>query len=45
MNVEVLMSNPFFVRLCQQGSPESLEMLKSGLSDSVKDSIEFVIKG
>lgn len=45
MNIEVLMSNPFFVSLCQQGNLEYLEMLKSGLSNSFEESVEFLIKG
>ena len=44
MNIEVLMSNPFFVSSCEQGNLEYLEMLKKALSDSFDESIEFVVK-
>lgn len=44
MNIEVLMSNPFFVRCCKNGDREYLEMLKEGLSKSFDESVEFVIK-
>ena len=45
MNIEVLMSNPFFVRMCNDRNTEYLKMLKSGLSDSFDKSIEFTIEG
>ena len=44
MNIEVLMSNPFFVSRVQLGQDEHLRMLKQGLSDSFDESIEFVLK-
>ena len=44
-NIEVLMSNPFFVRACEEGNVEYLEALKKGLCESFDDSVEFVIKG
>ena len=44
MNIEVLMSNPFFVRTCKEGRQQYLKMLKDGLSNSFDESVEFVIK-
>jgi hypothetical protein len=44
MNIEVLMSNPFFVSRVQLGQDEHLRMLKQGLSDSFDESVEFTLK-
>lgn len=44
MNIEVLMSNPFFVRSCKDGDMEYLNMLKNGLSKSFDESIDFVVR-
>ena len=44
MNIEVLMSNPFFERKVRLGEVEDLKMLKEGLSESFDDSIEFILK-
>lgn len=44
MNIEVLMSNPFFVSRVELGQDEHLRMLKQGLSDSFDESVGFVIK-
>jgi len=44
MNIEVLMSNPFFESRVRLGKVEDLEMLKEGLSESFDDSIEFILK-
>jgi hypothetical protein len=44
MNIEVLMSNPFFEGKVRLGEVEDLKMLKEGLSESFDDSIEFILK-
>jgi hypothetical protein len=44
MNIEVLMSNPFFENKVKLGEVEDLKMLKEGLSESFDDSIEFILK-
>ena len=44
MNIEVLMSNPFFVSRVELGQDEHLRMLKQGLSDSFDESVGFVLK-
>ena len=44
MNIEVLMSNPFFESRVRLGEVESLKMLKQGLSDSFDESVEFILK-
>lgn len=44
MNIEVLMSNPFFESRVMLGQDEDLKMLKQGLSDSFDESVEFVLK-
>jgi hypothetical protein len=44
MNIEVLMSNPFFESRVRLGKVEDLKMLKEDLSVSFDDSIEFILK-
>lgn len=44
MNIEVLMSNPFFESRIMLGEKEHLQMLKKGLSDSFDESVEFILK-
>ena len=44
MNIEVLMSNPFFESRVMLGQDEDLKMLKEGLSKSFDESVEFVLK-
>ncbi len=44
MNIEVLMSNPFFESRVMLADDKSLKMLKEGLSVSFDDSIEFILK-
>jgi hypothetical protein len=44
MNIEVLMSNPFFESRVLLGEDEHLKMLKQGLADSFDESVEFVLK-
>jgi len=44
MNIEVLMSNPFFESRVTLADDKSLKMLKEGLSESFDDSIEFILK-
>jgi len=44
MNVEVLMSNPFFVRRIKFGEVKHLEWIKERLDNSFKDSIELTSK-
>jgi hypothetical protein len=44
MNIEVLMSNPFFESRVMLADDKSLKMLKEGLSESFDDSIEFILK-
>jgi hypothetical protein len=45
MNIEVLMSNPFFESRVMLGEDEHLRMLKEGLAKSFDESVEFVLKG
>jgi len=45
MNIEVLMSNPFFESRVMLGQDEHLRMLKEGLAKSFDKSVEFVLKG
>ena len=42
MNVEVIMSNPFFAIRAQSGAAEDLKKMKENLSQSFDDSIHFV---
>jgi hypothetical protein len=42
MNIEVLMSNPFFIKCCKENDNEYLKMLKAGLSNSFDESVQFV---
>lgn len=42
MNIEVLMSNPFFASRVQLGTQEQLNMLKQGLADSFDESVEII---
>jgi hypothetical protein len=44
MNVEVLMSNPFFVSRVMLGQDEHLLKLKIGLADSFDESVELTLK-
>ena len=45
MNTEILLSNPFFNKICkEQENKEYLKMLKGGLSSSFDESVEFVKK-
>ena len=44
MNIEILMSNPFFESRVLQKDEKSLKMLKSGLDNSFDLSVEFVTK-
>ena len=44
VNVEVLMSNPFFVSRVIVGQDEHLRMLKEGLGKSFDESIELTLK-
>jgi hypothetical protein len=44
MNIEVLMSNPFFESRVILGQDEHLKMLKEGLGKSFDESIEFILK-
>ena len=44
VNVEVLMSNPFFVRRVKFGEVKHLEWTKERLDDSFKDSIDIILK-
>ncbi len=44
MNIEMLMSNPFFESRVMLGQDEHLRMLKEGLSKSFDESVEFVLK-
>jgi len=44
MNIELLMSNPFFESRVMLADDKSLKMLKEGLSESFDDSIEFILK-
>ncbi len=44
MNIEVLMSNPFFESRIMLGEKEDLQMLKQGLSNSFDESVEFILK-
>ena len=44
MNIEVLMSNPFFVSRVVIGQDEHLRMLKEGLGKSFDESIELTLK-
>lgn len=46
MNTEILLSNPFFNKICkEQENKEYLKMLKVGLSSSFDESVEFVKQG
>ena len=45
MNIEVLMSNPFFVNRVRLGDAEQLKMLKNGLADSFDKSVYIIEKG
>jgi len=42
MNIEVLMSNPFFERKVRLGEVEDLKMLKEGLSESFERFIRII---
>jgi hypothetical protein len=42
MNIEVLMSNPFFVKQVLLDSHKDLEIMQQGLSDSFDKSVGFV---
>jgi hypothetical protein len=44
MNIEVLMSNPFFESRVRLGQDEHLRMLKQGLANSFDESVEFILK-
>ena len=44
VNVEVLMSNPFFVNRVMLGQDEHLRTLKKGLADSFDESVELILK-
>ncbi len=44
MNVEILMSNPFFIIRVQSDAIDDLKKLKEGMSQSFDDSIEFINK-
>ena len=44
MNIEVLMSNPFFVNRVMLGQDEHLITLKKGLADSFDESVELILK-
>jgi len=44
MNIEVLMSNPFFVSRVLLGQDEHLLKLKIGLADSFDESVELTSK-
>ena len=44
MNIEVLMSNPFFESRVMLGQDEHLRMLKEGLSKSFDESVELTLK-
>ena len=44
MNIEVLMSNPFFESRVMLGEDEHLRMLKEGLAKSFDKSVKFVLK-
>jgi hypothetical protein len=44
MNIEIILSNPFFESRVLQKDEESLKMLKSGLDNSFDLSVEFVTK-
>ena len=44
MNIEVLMSNPFFVNRVMLGQDEHLRTLKKGLADSFDESVELILK-
>ena len=44
MNIEVLMSNPFFVSRVVLGQDEHLRTLKKGLADSFDESVELILK-
>jgi len=44
MNIEVLMSNPFFVSRVMLGQDEHLLKLKIGLADSFDESVELTSK-
>ena len=44
MNIEVLMSNPFFFSRVVLGQDEHLRTLKKGLADSFDESVELILK-
>lgn len=44
MNVEVLMSNPFFIRRVKFGEVKHLEWIKEGLGKSFDESVELTSK-
>ena len=44
MNTEVLLSNPFFIKICKEENKDYLEMLKRGLLESFDNSVEFAKK-
>ena len=44
MNIEVLMSNPFFESRVMLGEDEHLRMLKEGLAKSFDRSVEFQLQ-
>jgi hypothetical protein len=44
MNIEVLMSNPFFESRVMLGEDEHLRMLKEGLSESFDESVKFILE-
>jgi hypothetical protein len=44
MNIEVLMSNPFFESRVMLGQDEHLRTLKEGLGKSFDESIELTLK-
>lgn len=46
MNTEILLSNPFFNKICKEReNKEYLKMLKGGLAESFDDSVDFVKQG
>ena len=44
MNIEVLMSNPFFFSRVMIGQDEHLRTLKKGLANSFDESVELILK-
>ena len=44
MNIEMLLSNPFFESRVMLGEDEHLRMLKEGLANSFDESVEFQLQ-